>query len=221
MIRPASAFMGKVLDALERERVCRLPDAEKKLVEERDDLPTRWMLIRQIYMDRMHEIMEASRQDPKGMTDPYFVDWSKLFTPIEDLAWSDIRYMGLPFYPQFPVLNYFIDFACPSKRIGVELDGAAYHDRGKDKARDELLWQHGWRIFRVTGTEAHRTEPDRDTRPDDTERYEADYERWFLNSSGGVFLSIDSVYFGGRDRELAEQCLNTHRLVDFPILHKT
>jgi len=38
-------------------------------------------------------------------------------SPIEFNVWSDIRSNGLMFYPQFPVLNYFIDFADPIRKI--------------------------------------------------------------------------------------------------------
>jgi hypothetical protein len=86
--------------------------------------------------------------------DPYMIaDWVLLFTPIEAAIWSDIRAYGLPFWPQFPVGKYFVDFADPVRRIALECDGAAYHDAAKDRRRDEALEQMGWTTYRIPGRE--------------------------------------------------------------------
>jgi len=87
------------------------------------------------------------------MPDPYSIyDWDKIWTPIERNAWRYIRFLGLPFYPQFPVENYFIDFADPVKKIGIEIDGRAFHQNmSKDKSRQDKLESLGWRIFRIPG----------------------------------------------------------------------
>ena len=45
--------------------------------------------------------------------EPYIIDWCSLFSPIESMAWGEIRYHGLPFWPQFPIGTYFADFADP------------------------------------------------------------------------------------------------------------
>lgn len=84
--------------------------------------------------------------------DPYIVaDWAMLFTPIEAAIWSDIRTYGLPFWPQFPVGKYFVDFADPVRRIALECDGAAYHDPAKDARRDAALEKMGWTTYRIPG----------------------------------------------------------------------
>lgn len=86
--------------------------------------------------------------------DPYTVaDWAMLFTPIEAAIWSDIRCYGLPFWPQFPVGRFIVDFADPVRKIAIECDGAAYHDRDKDSRRDALLADMGWKTYRVPGRE--------------------------------------------------------------------
>ena len=44
--------------------------------------------------------------------------------------------LGLPFYPQYPIGKYFVDFADPVKKIVIECDGKKYHqDKEKDKRR--------------------------------------------------------------------------------------
>lgn len=83
---------------------------------------------------------------------PYFLDWIPMFTPIENNVWADIRYLCLPFYPQFPVDKYFIDFADPVLKIGIEVDGKHHLDQiEKDKERQDVLESLGWRIIRIQG----------------------------------------------------------------------
>lgn len=86
--------------------------------------------------------------------DPYMVaDWAMLFTPIEAAIWSDIRCYGLPFWPQFPVGRFVVDFADPVRKIALECDGSAYHDAVKDARRDAALEKMGWTTYRIPGRE--------------------------------------------------------------------
>jgi very-short-patch-repair endonuclease len=92
---------------------------------------------------------EASWEPP---CDQYIIaDWTVLLTPIEAAIWSDIRCYGLPFWPQFPVGRFVVDFADPVRKIALECDGAAYHDADKDARRDALLADMGWRTYRIPG----------------------------------------------------------------------
>lgn len=73
-------------------------------------------------------------------------------TPIESWLWGDIREANAVFYPQWPVAGVFVDFANPAAKVAIECDGAAYHqDKAKDEARDEMLWELGWSVYRLTG----------------------------------------------------------------------
>ncbi len=94
-------------------------------------------------------------------TCPYrYFDWSNIFTPIEDNVWADIRYLGLKFYPQFPVGRFFIDFADPVNKIGIEVDGVAWHlDKEKDERRTAILNKFGWRIIRIKGRDTYSESP--------------------------------------------------------------
>ncbi len=48
------------------------------------------------------------------------------------------------------VIGWFIaDFACPSQSLIVEVDGDT-HDEAKDRLRDDVLGEHGFRVLRVT-----------------------------------------------------------------------
>jgi hypothetical protein len=91
--------------------------------------------------------------------DPYMIaDWVSLFTPIEAAIWSDIRAYGLPFWPQFPVGKYIVDFADPVRRIALECDGAAFHDAAKDRKRDDALEAMGWTTYRIPGRDCFAEE---------------------------------------------------------------
>lgn len=100
--------------------------------------------IRKIYELEADEI-------ERGNYDPYIVDWSLIFTPIEFDAWYSIRSGGHRMYPQFPVGRYFADFADPWARVIVECDGKEWHDKERDKRRDRDLARAGWWVHRIEG----------------------------------------------------------------------
>ncbi len=52
------------------------------------------------------------------------------------------------------VIGYFIaDFLCPQKALIVEVDGDT-HDEAKDRLRDDILADRGFRVIRVTNFDA-------------------------------------------------------------------
>lgn len=70
------------------------------------------------------------------------------FTVPEKNAWESIRYENLPFYPEFPVDKYFLDFADPINKLGIEIFGNSYHQNPlKDFERLLKLRDCGWYIF--------------------------------------------------------------------------
>lgn len=113
----------------------------------------RWQVIREVYEYYTPAIFAAAAKHRRGRIDPYFLPWQ--FTPIEAIAWDQIRMLGTPLYPQVPVDRVFLDFANPYYKIGLELDGAEYHDRQRDLARDEVLLKQGWHIYRIKGFEIY------------------------------------------------------------------
>src|SRR3990167_5100423 len=101
-------------------------------------------LIRQSYKEILDEIISNY---PK--TDVYFIDWISIFSKAEKLAWDDIRLIGAPLYPQFPVGPYFLDFADPVKKIAIEIDSAKFHlDEQKDDRRQKEIESLGWKVYR-------------------------------------------------------------------------
>lgn len=118
--------------------------------------PDRCNFIRDFYYKNVEAKLKAANY--RGMRiSPYWINWQ--FTPIEFNVWCDIRNIGIPFYPQIPVLNYFIDFADPCKKIGIEVDGKEFHhDKGKDQKRDLKLQKEGWKIIRIPGSLSFKDE---------------------------------------------------------------
>lgn len=196
---------------------------------ELEKITDKWGFIRQMYMEMIPDIMAKAEVEVSIPVNPYFLDWSTHFSPIEFQAWTSIRGTNIALYPQFPLFNYFIDFANPYLRIGLELDGEEFHDEKKDKERDEMLSKFDWKIFRVKGKETytkfknlHEIESDFAEYEDESKRYE-DLSNWLLNSCDGVINAMRMVYFensfpNDEIRSLAMETLDTHKLADFKLI---
>ncbi|RWB77251.1 MAG: endonuclease domain-containing protein [Mesorhizobium sp.] len=78
----------------------------------------------------------------------------KVMTDAELKLWNELRahrLMGLGFRRQLPVAGYIVDFACPHKKLIVEVDGSQHGDAGRaeaDATRTKRLEQDGWIILR-------------------------------------------------------------------------
>lgn len=107
-------------------------------------------------MDRKR-IREAYERSEKlilsgEMRSPYSMDIDWKFTPIELNVWDEIRYLGLPLFPQYPVGPFFVDFGDPKRKIAIEVDGRQFHlNKEKDESREKKIRSLGWRVYRVPG----------------------------------------------------------------------
>jgi len=71
-------------------------------------------------------------------------------TDAEREIWHRLRnraFMGYKFRRQYPIGPYIVDFACPTCRLVVELDGGQ-HDEARGAARTRHLEAAGYRILR-------------------------------------------------------------------------
>ena len=75
-------------------------------------------------------------------------------TEAELKLWNAVRgnrLMDMKFRRQLPIAGYIVDFACPSRKIIVELDGSQ-HGRGDiadvDVKRTTMLELLGWTVLR-------------------------------------------------------------------------
>jgi hypothetical protein len=150
-----------------------------------------------------------SRLDDTGnvsrWVDPYLLSPACfLFTPIEDVTWKIIRNYGkAPFYPQYPIGGYFLDFGNPNVKVGIECDGKAFHtDKAKDLMRDKKLFELGWTVYRISGADCMRV-LERKGREDDTVDYSDTIEG--LIESIGV-RHFDQSFFGEQELKFTKMC---------------
>jgi very-short-patch-repair endonuclease len=73
-------------------------------------------------------------------------------SPSEQLLWSQLSgaKLGVSFKRQYVVGTFIADFAAPSRRLIVEVNGG-YHEarRNADASRDAKLQRLGWRVLRI------------------------------------------------------------------------
>ena len=78
----------------------------------------------------------------------------RVMTDAERKLWNALRahrVMGLGFRRQFPVAGFIVDFACPERRLIVEVDGSQHADGAVsryDATRTETLRVNGWTVLR-------------------------------------------------------------------------
>lgn len=84
-------------------------------------------------------------------------------TPEESLLWEQLRNRrlgGFRFVRQFSVDQFVIDFYCPERLLGVEVDGSQHEtDEGRkqDSERAELLAERNIRLIRFRNREVRDT----------------------------------------------------------------
>jgi len=75
-------------------------------------------------------------------------------TDAEQMLWQRLRrkqILGLQFYRQKPILNYIVDFYCPSANLVIECDGGQHYTedgRLADQIRDQVLSELGLVVLR-------------------------------------------------------------------------
>lgn len=86
---------------------------------------------------------------------PFEIDPLRLLNTAERMVNSDLYYFAMHMYPQYPILNYFVDFADPYRRVAIEVDGAKFHQDGeKELRRHKEIEADGWTLYHITGAEA-------------------------------------------------------------------
>ena len=81
-------------------------------------------------------------------------DLRKNMTEAEQLLWSRLRnkqILGLQFYRQKLLLNYIVDFYCPSANLVIECDGGQHYTvegLEADRVRDQAFAQLGLNVLR-------------------------------------------------------------------------
>lgn len=78
-------------------------------------------------------------------------------TPQEVVLWSRLRgsQIGFKFRRQTSIGNYILDFYCPEKRLGIEIDGSQHIESATDQKRTDFLNQQGIHILRFWNNEVN------------------------------------------------------------------
>jgi very-short-patch-repair endonuclease len=68
--------------------------------------------------------------------------------------WEELRdkKLGYKFFRKFAVKSYVLDFYCPEKKLGIELDGGGHRNeetKQYDKTRGQFLTGLGIKIVRL------------------------------------------------------------------------
>ena len=83
-------------------------------------------------------------------------------TPVESKLWEKLRKRrlgGEKFRRQHGVGPYILDFYCPARRLGIEVDGGQHSEAEhfvRDSVRDEYLKAHGIRVLRFWNSQVER-----------------------------------------------------------------
>ena len=77
----------------------------------------------------------------------------KNMTPREMALWQQIRgkQLGVKFLRQYIIVDYIVDFFCPSKQLVIEVDGKYHYaedNKEFDNIRDNYLTQQGYKVLR-------------------------------------------------------------------------
>jgi len=115
----------------------------------------KWDIIKKFYESKEEEILLAGERTPMlAAFDiyklPWTREWDREVGRNEFGLWRSIRPGNIVMYPQYPVLNYFMDFGNPCLKIAIEADSKAWHTREKDMKRDQELHAIGWRTYRLS-----------------------------------------------------------------------
>ncbi|MGI4717229.1 MAG: endonuclease domain-containing protein [Janthinobacterium lividum] len=175
-----------------------------------ESLGERFARIRQHYEIELPRMQAEHERTGRVHFDPYRLDFTSDMTPIETAVWSDIRCAALPFFPQLPVLGYFLDFADPFKKIAIECDGKQWHDAEKDAKRDARLNAAGWIVYRIPGSMCKRTmrrpvdlllekQEAGDTREEALRLVRPHAGEWFATTSEGIVDAIGVLHYGLAD----------------------
>ena len=88
----------------------------------------------------------------------------KAMSPPEARLWLALRGLrarGFHFRRQHPLYGYYLDFACLSRGLVVEVDGGSHEGRGNwDAARDAALARSGLKTLRIPASEVRDRLPE-------------------------------------------------------------
>jgi very-short-patch-repair endonuclease len=111
----------------------------------------------------LKHFLEFAEQGPRALGQAIAGSLGGYESPFEEAVAEGLRNLGWSIVPQVGVSRYRVDLGIvhPDRPgdylVGVECDGAMYHSaataRDRDKVRESVLRQLGWRLLRVWSTD--------------------------------------------------------------------
>jgi very-short-patch-repair endonuclease len=95
-------------------------------------------------VEQLAELYRRANEMRRNPTEPEKRLWRHL---------SNGNLHGAKFRRQSVIGGFIADFLCPQKALIIEVDGDT-HDEAKDRLRDGVLAEHGFRVLRVANHEA-------------------------------------------------------------------
>ena len=98
----------------------------------------------------MRPEIQRARELRRNMSEPEIVLWSRL---------RRLRDRGYHIRRQYPFRGYYLDFACLSRRLVIEVDGYQHGDdrhAEHDAVRDRILRRHGFQVLRFWSSDVRR-----------------------------------------------------------------
>lgn len=111
---------------------------------------------------RLRDYLEYAEQGPRALLGGITTEGGDFESPFEEAVANALSSHGLRVVSQVGVSSYRIDLAIRDETLdryllGVECDGRTYHSsktaRDRDRLRQEVLEQLGWRIHRIWSTD--------------------------------------------------------------------
>lgn len=96
----------------------------------------------------------------RKLAHPHVIEaWARLMrftqTSTEEALWREISggALGVVVRRQYVIGKYVADFAVPSGRLVIEVDGGCHATRRRaDERRERQLARRGWRVLRLTAS---------------------------------------------------------------------
>lgn len=144
------------------------------------------LVLQAAYKHYLPLILEAAKAGRS--IDPNIVAWE--FSTTERDTWGEIRALGLPFYPRFPVLDYFADFADPFRKIVIEVNRSKPQNKTRDNLCEKLMREAGWEVYRLTGRTTMRLLGDAFTADEAVEIEEAINSKYPFSEANQSYLEM-------------------------------
>jgi len=148
---------------------------------------------RKIIKEKYEKILPIIIKSKHKYINPYIVNWEKIMNENEFNLFQCFRVNNIPMYPQYPVLNYWLDFANPYFKVGIEADSNTYHKIENDIIRDIELKKLGWTIYHIPSSLSFCNISIDTSLLSKEENENEYYEQWYLylnNTTEGVLNCI-------------------------------